>query len=189
MSTSYAEIQDQDYDFDLGFLDGYVETKLAQGCSAYDPSKKDYAAKTTGTQDASMLTEQLRTKAYEAPTRGSYPVSAGSATTPAEPKLVLPASNEVIVGGGFSPKGAHNISEALALGKPVVVGPHIHTIEYPAAEAAAAGVCRVLEGPEALVAHVDSGAVRPGVAEIERFFAAHSGATERCLAAVVRWLA
>ena len=31
--------------------------------------------------------------------------------------VVANLADEVIVGGGFSPKGAHNISEALALGK------------------------------------------------------------------------
>ena len=78
---------------------------MAQGCSAYDASKKDYAAKATGTLDANMLVEQLRTKAYEAPTRGAYTGSgAATAQTPVEPKLVLPGnrSSEIIVGGGES---------------------------------------------------------------------------------------
>ena len=51
----------------------------------------------------------------------------------------LAAADRVIVGGGYTPKGAHNISEALALGKPVWTGPHIWTIEYPAHEALEAG--------------------------------------------------
>jgi len=100
----------------------------------------------------------------------------------------LAMADEVIVGGGFSPKGAHNIIEALALKKPVVVGPHVHTIEYPATEAAEAGVCRIVAGPEDLVAHVTSGQARPGEDQITAFFEAHSGATERCLAAIARWV-
>ncbi|HLQ18276.1 MAG TPA: glycosyltransferase N-terminal domain-containing protein, partial [Tabrizicola sp.] len=53
----------------------------------------------------------------------------------------LALADRVVVGGGFQPKGSHNIIEPLALKKPVLVGPHIQTIEYPAVEAMAAGVC------------------------------------------------
>ncbi len=45
-----------------------------------------------------------------------------------------------IVGGGFGPKGSHNISEPLCLKKPVIIGPNDYTIEFPAREAIAAGV-------------------------------------------------
>jgi 3-deoxy-D-manno-octulosonic-acid transferase len=50
-------------------------------------------------------------------------------------------ADRVVVGGGFQPKGSHNIIEPLTLGCPVIVGPYIQTIEYPATEALAAGVC------------------------------------------------
>lgn len=46
-----------------------------------------------------------------------------------------------IVGGGFVSKGSHNISEPLCLKKPVIIGPNDYTIEFPAHEAIAAGVC------------------------------------------------
>jgi 3-deoxy-D-manno-octulosonic-acid transferase len=59
----------------------------------------------------------------------------------------LALADRVVTGGGFTPHGAHNIIEPLALGKPVIVGPAIHTIEYPAAEAIAAGVCFHAETP------------------------------------------
>ena len=62
----------------------------------------------------------------------------------------LAIADRVVVGGGFSPKGAHNIIESLALKRPVIVGPHTHTIEYPAEEAIAAGVCHRVP-PEGLV--------------------------------------
>ncbi|MEO9825100.1 MAG: glycosyltransferase N-terminal domain-containing protein [Paracoccaceae bacterium] len=62
----------------------------------------------------------------------------------------LQPANAVVVGGGFVEKGAHNVIEPLALGKPVVTGPHVWTIEYPAVEAKAAGVLTVCDGPEAL---------------------------------------
>ncbi len=57
-----------------------------------------------------------------------------------EMHFYLRLSDHVTVGGSFSPKGSHNIIEPLALRKPVLVGPVIWTIEYPAREALDAGV-------------------------------------------------
>lgn len=102
----------------------------------------------------------------------------------------LAMCDDVIVGGGFNPKGAHNISEALALKKPVVTGPHTQTIEYPFAEAAAAQVARsVANGAELagyLIASGDATAaeIERKRKEIEDFVAAHSGAVGRTLAAI-----
>lgn len=95
----------------------------------------------------------------------------------------LSIADQVIVGGGYSPKGAHNISEALALGKPVIVGPSTWTIEYPAVEAQAAGVLAVTP-PEMLVQALAPGAPRPTPQMIAAFFAAHSGAVARSLQAL-----
>ena len=53
-----------------------------------------------------------------------------------------------IVGGGFCPKGSHNICEPLSLGKPVIIGPNDYTIEFPAHEAIAAGVCLKMDFDE-----------------------------------------
>lgn len=92
-------------------------------------------------------------------------------------------SDRVVTGGGFTPHGAHNIIEPLALKRPVIVGPEIHTIEYPAVEAIAAGVCLRVETPEALAAALtDWQGPRPEA--IDDFFAAHSGATQKTLAAL-----
>lgn len=93
--------------------------------------------------------------------------------------------DRAIVGGGFVTKGAHNIIEPLALKKPVIVGPHIWTIAYPAQEAIAAGVC----------AHVQTAAELQQVvqhppevtaAQISRFYEAHAGGVARTLAAIDR---
>jgi 3-deoxy-D-manno-octulosonic-acid transferase len=92
-------------------------------------------------------------------------------------------SDRVVTGGGFTPHGAHNIIEPLALQRPVIVGPDIHTIEYPAVEAIAAGVCLRVETPEALaIALTDWPGPAPEA--ITRFFAAHSGAVAKTLAAL-----
>jgi 3-deoxy-D-manno-octulosonic-acid transferase len=93
----------------------------------------------------------------------------------------------VVTGGGFTPKGAHNIIEPLALRRPVIVGPEVHTIEYPATEAIEAGVCLRVETPHALADALE-GWAGPAPAAIDDFFAEHAGATVRTLAALDRRL-
>jgi 3-deoxy-D-manno-octulosonic-acid transferase len=100
----------------------------------------------------------------------------------------LAMADVVVVGGGFTPKGAHNIIEPLALGKPVIVGPETWTIEYPAEEAIAAGVCRRV-APEALVEALAPDADHPTPEAINAFLADHAGAVERTLAALAPLLA
>lgn len=92
-------------------------------------------------------------------------------------------SDRVVTGGGFTPHGAHNIIEPLALKRPVIVGPEIHTIEYPAVEAISAGVCLRVETAEALTKALTDWP-GPGPESIQDFFTAHSGATEKTLAAL-----
>lgn len=94
----------------------------------------------------------------------------------------LAMSDRVVVGGGFQPKGSHNIIEPLALQLPVIVGPQIQTIEYPVVEAMAAGVCRQTTA-ERLVQDVLTWPDPPPSA-IQAFMAAHAGATRRTLAAI-----
>lgn len=98
----------------------------------------------------------------------------------------LALADRVVVGGGFQPKGSHNIIEPLALGKPVIVGPEIHTIEYPAVEAIAAGVC--LQTSAGRLATDLRSWPDPTPEAIAGFIAAHSGATARTLAALDRAL-
>lgn len=94
----------------------------------------------------------------------------------------LALADRVVVGGGFQPKGSHNIIEPLALKKPVLVGPQIQTIEYPAVEAIDAGVC-LQTTAERLVQDVQDWP-DPTAPKMAAFMAAHSGATARTLAAV-----
>ena len=91
-------------------------------------------------------------------------------------------ADRVVVGGGFQPKGSHNIIEPLALKRPVIVGPQIQTIEYPAVEAIAAGVC-LQTTAERLVQDVQDWP-DPTTEAMAAFMAAHSGATRRTLAAL-----
>lgn len=99
----------------------------------------------------------------------------------------LALADRVVTGGGFIAKGAHNIIEPLALKKPVIVGPNTHTIEYPATEAIAAGVCLRVQSPADLTkALTDWPGPTPDA--IEAFFADHAGATARTLAGLDRLL-
>jgi 3-deoxy-D-manno-octulosonic-acid transferase len=97
----------------------------------------------------------------------------------------LAMADRVVVGGGFMPKGSHNIIEPLALGKAVIVGPETWTIEYPAEEAIAAGVCRRV-APGDLAAALAPDAPEPTPEAIRGFLADHAGAVEKTLAAIPR---
>ena len=97
----------------------------------------------------------------------------------------LAMADRVVVGGGFTDKGAHNVIEALAIGKPVLTGPVTWPIEYPFAEAEAAGLARSVPDASALA---EALAVAPAISPegIARFLAAHSGAAARTVAALDR---
>ena len=90
-------------------------------------------------------------------------------------------ADRAVIGGGFHPNGAHNIIESLALKKPAIVGPHIDTIEYPAIEAIAAGVCTQVQDLSGLIDAMTNPMTAP---HIDRFFATHAGAVPRTLAAL-----
>ncbi len=94
----------------------------------------------------------------------------------------LSPADAVIVGGGFTEKGAHNVIEPLSLGKPVITGPYTWTIEFPAVEAEAAGVLTVV--PEASrLADAVTTAMQSGPAATA-FHAANQGASARILEAI-----
>ena len=96
----------------------------------------------------------------------------------------LAPADAVIVGGGFIEKGAHNVIEPLSLGKPVITGPHVWTIEYPAVEAEAAGVLSVVREEKNLVAAIRE-AMGGGADRAEAFHAANQGASARIYAAIL----
>ena len=91
--------------------------------------------------------------------------------------------DRAIVGGGFNPHGAHNVIEPLALQKPVIVGPHIWTIEYPAIEAIEAGVCHHVKTEEALLQAVNE-PVTVSTEMITDFYHDHAGGVQKTLSAI-----
>ena len=95
----------------------------------------------------------------------------------------------VIAGGGLLHTGAHNVIESLTQKKPVLVGPHIWTIEFPANEAIDAGVLFKLETVAELAAKIEDLIGAPErMADIARKAAAfhklHVGSTSRTLSAI-----
>jgi 3-deoxy-D-manno-octulosonic-acid transferase len=88
-----------------------------------------------------------------------------------------------LIGGSFVEKGAHNISEPLALHKPVVTGPHTWTIEFPMVEAQAAGVAHQVATPAELESYIRSGTL-PGPDAIAAFLTEQTGAVGKTLAAL-----
>ena len=93
-----------------------------------------------------------------------------------------------VVGGGFSPKGSHNISEPLSLGKPVIIGPNDYTIEFPAREAIAHGVCLQMDFAQITEQLTKHPLQFASPRQIEAFLDAHSGGTAKTLAALDRFL-
>ena len=75
------------------------------------------------------------------------------------------------------------VIEPLSLGKPVITGPHVWTIEYPAVEAEAAGVLSVVRDEKNLVAAIRQ-AMGGGADRAEAFHAANQGASARIYAAI-----
>ncbi|SOB99990.1 3-deoxy-D-manno-octulosonic acid transferase [Rhodobacter maris] len=99
----------------------------------------------------------------------------------------LALADRVVVGGGFTPKGAHNVIEPLMLGKPVLVGPIVWTIEYPFVEAELAGIACSVPDPAALFAALSAPQQVPQE-QIEAFLMDHAGASGRTLAEIDRIL-
>ena len=95
----------------------------------------------------------------------------------------LSPADAVIVGGGFTVKGAHNVIEPLSLGKPVITGPDVWTIEFPGVEAEAAGVLTVVRRPDDLARTVRT-AIAEGGPAAKAFHGANQGASARIFDAI-----
>ena len=101
----------------------------------------------------------------------------------------LALSDLVIVGGGFTPRGAHNVIEPLMLGKPVITGPYTWTIEYPFVEAELAGLAKSVPATaDVLSKHLEAQCdVDEG--DMSKFIRQHAGTTARTLTAIDKAIA
>ena len=113
---------------------------------------------------------------------GNAPILVGDSL--GEMTFYLASADAVIVGGGFGSRGAHNIIEPLALGKPVITGPSVGTIEFPAVEAEAAGMLTVCDTPEELPDAIRAAIARRSPKTVEAFHASHRGASQRIYDAI-----
>lgn len=161
-------------------------TSAAPPFVIYIPRRPERFDEVAQTLSASGLTVMRRSQALPKP----FDAASSPCTAPPDVLLgdslgemygYLAMADIVVVGGGFTPKGAHNIIEPLALRKPVVTGPEIWTIEYPFVEAEAAGVARRVVDANALAAAL-ADPVGPSTAQIDTFFADHSGGVARFFA-------
>ena len=95
----------------------------------------------------------------------------------------LSSADKVVVGGGFSRHGAHNIIEALAVGKPVFVGPYTWVIEFPFVEASNDMIAKSFATLDDMINELSHGHDIPKE-KISQFIKKHRGASERTIQAV-----
>jgi hypothetical protein len=91
--THHSELKSINFDFDLEFLDGYVQEAINQGASEFDEEKKELAISITGTHDT-VNEKELNFTPYEKPTRGAVQIKSQPRVTsqpndPGEVKLVV----------------------------------------------------------------------------------------------------
>jgi 3-deoxy-D-manno-octulosonic-acid transferase len=99
------------------------------------------------------------------------------------------AADVAFIGGSLLPLGGQNLIEALAVGTPVLIGPHTFNFREAAIGAVAAGAAQRVADAEALILAVEAlfrdPAQRDAMHEAAgAFHASHRGATER----LMRWL-
>ncbi len=99
----------------------------------------------------------------------------------------------VFVGATLSDHGGHNIIEPLAFGRPVVIGPSMFGITFPAVEAIAVGACESLPDAEALTKRVgvlfqNPQALADFTRASGRFCENYGGASARSLCELRPWL-
>jgi 3-deoxy-D-manno-octulosonic-acid transferase len=94
------------------------------------------------------------------------------------------ASDLAFVGGSLLPLGGQNLIEPLAMGTPVLVGPHTFNFREASEGAIEAGAARRVEDPDRLIEAValllgDDGARAKMSTAARAFHVAHAGATDR----------
>ena len=95
--TSLTEFKNENYDFELSFLDDYVQQQINEGVKTYDEDKRNEAITITGAHDSSTGKE-LNFTPYEKPTRSavsikSQPRVEKPAPLTSEPKLIVKNTN------------------------------------------------------------------------------------------------
>jgi 3-deoxy-D-manno-octulosonic-acid transferase len=103
------------------------------------------------------------------------------------------AADVAIIGGSFGEYGSQNLLEAMALGKPTIVGPSQYNFDHIIREAlASGGAVGVSDMTHAFVAALgllsDANKVELMGRSAQQFCQLHQGATHKTLAAISQWL-
>ena len=103
-----------------------------------------------------------------------------------ELNFYMAMSDIVFMGDSLNNEGSHNIIEPFALQKPVIVGPSIWGIEYPALEALDVGILKKISGRKELSsalisAYYDKKRInsdKSHIKDIEKFYKSNQGASD-----------
>ncbi|MDC3092925.1 hypothetical protein OA410_02910 [Paracoccaceae bacterium] len=104
-----------------------------------------------------------------------------------ELNFYMAMSDIVFMGDSLNNEGSHNIIEPFALQKPVIVGPSIWGIEYPALEALDVGILKKISGQKELSSALISAyydkkhtnSEKSYVKDVEKFYKNNQGASDR----------
>ena len=104
-----------------------------------------------------------------------------------ELNFYMAMSDIVFMGDSLNNEGSHNIIEPLALKKPVIVGPSIWGIEYPALEALDAGIIKKIGGQKELEAALveayhnkkEKNFSKVSITKMENFYINNQGASDK----------
>ena len=146
--------------------------------------------------EAKGIQIQRRSVALEQPCNGELANSADVlvADSMGEMNIWYQMADLVFVGATLADKGGHNISEPLALARPVVIGPSIYGITFPALIASNEGAVRMSPSAEVLADDVarllnDPGALEDFTGKAGDFARHHVGATSRTIDIIEQFLA
>ena len=104
-----------------------------------------------------------------------------------ELNFYMAMSDLVFMGDSLNNEGSHNIIEPFALQKPVIVGPSIWGIEYPALEALDVGILKKISGQKELLSALISAyydkkrmnSEKSHIKDIAKFYKNNQGASDR----------
>ena len=104
-----------------------------------------------------------------------------------ELNFYMAMSDIVFMGDSLNNEGSHNIIEPLAIKKPVIVGPSIWGIEFPALEALDAGIIKKISGQKELAAALvevyhdkkEKNISKTSITKMENFYINNHGASEK----------
>ena len=104
-----------------------------------------------------------------------------------ELNFYMAMSDIVFMGDSLNNEGSHNIIEPLAIKKPVIVGPSIWGIEFPALEALDAGIIKKIEGQKELATALveayhnkkEKNVSKTNIRKIENFYINNQGTSEK----------